>query len=509
MLSTRKSLSTDDLALLEHPAEVLGGDRLGEGARQRCHVDELDPVAQAVLAQPRLGEEGELQRSDRALDRHVGDVHDQAAVVERRQRVGQGLGAVEAVEVEDALAPLAPQHAGGLVRPGRRAGRDDEEVVVQGPSVGEVHGIVVGVDPVDLAEHELDALWHELVSRPADLRGVVGPERQEQVARLVGMHVVTVDDGDLPLLARQLAPQLVDDHRARGPGTQHHQSPRHGVSPRSAPRPALDARTRCGGAGERPRSSAGRAHRPSAPRRRSAVRSGPRRWAHARRGRRAPARGRSPGRRLEEVALTSQAVMHAEVAQHALVRGLDPGEQDRHPAPFQTADGVGEHVGAGGVDGGHAGHAQDHHPHVADVGQLQQEIVGGREEQGAVDPVATMCSSSNARSSSLWAPSMRPAGRSRPGRTSVQSDRRGSRSRSGLRQRLGPRRRLRRWAAWAGSSPPLLVLQARGRPTRCRCEVVDLVVDASQPTEDRPRQEEQLAYTGGADRVADLAVSPL
>ena len=49
-------------------------------------VDELDAVADAALAQVPVGEERELERRDRALDRHVDEVDDQPAAVEALER---------------------------------------------------------------------------------------------------------------------------------------------------------------------------------------------------------------------------------------------------------------------------------------------------------------------------------------------------------------------------------------------------------------------------------------
>ena len=75
-----------DLLLGEQAGQMLGGDRLREGAVERCRVDELGAVADPALAQVPVGEEGELERRDRALDRHVDEVHDQAAAVEALER---------------------------------------------------------------------------------------------------------------------------------------------------------------------------------------------------------------------------------------------------------------------------------------------------------------------------------------------------------------------------------------------------------------------------------------
>ena len=65
-----------DLLLGEQASQMFGGDRLRETAVERCRVDELGAVADSALAQVPVGEEGELERRDRALDRHVDEVHD-------------------------------------------------------------------------------------------------------------------------------------------------------------------------------------------------------------------------------------------------------------------------------------------------------------------------------------------------------------------------------------------------------------------------------------------------
>ena len=65
----------------------------------------------------------------------------------------------------------------------------------------------------------------------------------------------------------------------------------------------------------------------------------------------------------------------------------DAGQEDRDPATLETRDRVGEHRRAGGVDDGHARHAQHDDPHVTHLGELEQEVVGGAEEDRAVDPV--------------------------------------------------------------------------------------------------------------------------
>ncbi len=68
-----------DVLLREQPAERLRRDRLRERGIERRHVGDVDVVTDAALLEVPVGEERELQRRHRALDRHVDDVHDQPA----------------------------------------------------------------------------------------------------------------------------------------------------------------------------------------------------------------------------------------------------------------------------------------------------------------------------------------------------------------------------------------------------------------------------------------------
>ena len=66
---------------------MLGGDRLGEGTIERCRVDEFSSPADATLAQVPVGEERELERRNRALDRHVDQIDDEASALKALKRV--------------------------------------------------------------------------------------------------------------------------------------------------------------------------------------------------------------------------------------------------------------------------------------------------------------------------------------------------------------------------------------------------------------------------------------
>jgi len=61
------------------------------------------------------------------------------------------------------------------------------------------------------------------VPAASDLLGLDEPEGQEEVARLVVVDVVLVDDGDTPLAGGEAVPQLVHDHGAGRARSQDHE----------------------------------------------------------------------------------------------------------------------------------------------------------------------------------------------------------------------------------------------------------------------------------------------
>ncbi len=145
-----------DVALREHPTEVLRGDRLGERSVERGDVDDVDLVADATLGEVPVGQEAELERRDRALDRHVDDVDDEATPVEGGQRRAESGGTLGRVEGERALHPAGAGKALGLLGHHPRARRDDQHVVVERVAVGEVDGVGVDVDTVHARLDEVD-----------------------------------------------------------------------------------------------------------------------------------------------------------------------------------------------------------------------------------------------------------------------------------------------------------------------------------------------------------------
>ena len=146
-----------DPPLGEHAPQRLGGDRLGEGAVERGGVGDLDLVPDAALGEVPVGQEAELQRRDRALDRHVDHVDDESAAGEALEREVQGRGALGGVEGEDRLAPAGAGQPLGLLGDQAGTGRHDQQVVVEGGPLGQVHPLGLEVDVVDGRLHEVDA----------------------------------------------------------------------------------------------------------------------------------------------------------------------------------------------------------------------------------------------------------------------------------------------------------------------------------------------------------------
>ena len=198
-----------DALLLQHSAQLRGGHRFGERAVERGHVGELDAVADAPLGEVPVGEEAELEWRDRALDRHVDHVHDDAAAVEVGQCPFQRGGTLEAVEGEHLVHPSGTGQTLGFVGDEHGTSRDHEHVVAEDGAVGEVHLIAVEVDVVDGRDPVGDVAVELVATRPDDVFGMGQPERHEQQRRLVDVAVVLVDHRDLELGGREQLAQAV------------------------------------------------------------------------------------------------------------------------------------------------------------------------------------------------------------------------------------------------------------------------------------------------------------
>ncbi len=201
---------------------MLGRDRLREAAVERRREHDLAACADSALAQVPVGEEGELDRRDRALDRHVGDVHDEPAAVEALERPRERNGAGRVVEGEDALVPARARHSLGLLRLEPHAARDDEHVVRKHRAVVEQHLVAVDPDLLDLVLVEDDAVSQLAPARPDDLLELRQAEGDEEQPGLIDVQVVAVDDVDLRLVDVEATPQPVGGQGAAGPATEDH-----------------------------------------------------------------------------------------------------------------------------------------------------------------------------------------------------------------------------------------------------------------------------------------------
>ena len=147
-----------DLLLSQQVGELLGGDRLGEAAIERRRKHDLAARTDSALAQVPVGEKRELDRCDRALDRHVRDVDDQPAALEALKRTRERRRPGQVVEGEDTLVPARAGHAVRLLGQQPDAARHDEHVVRQHGAVSERHLVTLDRGRLDLTLVEDDAV---------------------------------------------------------------------------------------------------------------------------------------------------------------------------------------------------------------------------------------------------------------------------------------------------------------------------------------------------------------
>ena len=223
-----------DAHVLEQPAELTVAHGLGERPVERRDVGQVDLVPDAALVEIRVGEEAELQRGDRALDRHVHHRNGPPAAIELGQRAPQRRRAVKRVEGEDPLHPARAGEAVGLLREQPGAGRDHQHVVWDGRPVGQQDLVPVQVDAVHSGLPEGDTRTELAVPRPDQAAGLGLPERHEQQARLVDVLVIGIDDDDLGGAAKHAA-QPVGDQRPAGAAAQDHNPLAHDPRVRRVP----------------------------------------------------------------------------------------------------------------------------------------------------------------------------------------------------------------------------------------------------------------------------------
>ncbi len=195
---------------------MLGGDRLGEGAVERRHVGQLDPSRMPRSREERVGEEHELERRHRALDRHLDDVQDELAAFPGFELRLQCLGAVDGVEVEHRLVPLVIAEPGRLSGGRVGAGSDDQVVVREFGAVDQLDLVLLGLDEIDLAHHQLDARRDEATLWLLELLALVATKREEQEPGLVVVGLVLIDERDLPFSLVEYGAEFVGHHGSGG-----------------------------------------------------------------------------------------------------------------------------------------------------------------------------------------------------------------------------------------------------------------------------------------------------
>ena len=212
-----------DVLPLQDVPQVLGGDRLGERARQRGGVDQLHAIADALLVEEPVGQHQEFQRRDGALDGVLDDIDDHAAALPVAQMLGQRHGAFDGVEVEDRLVPLVLQQARRLFGPRLRARGDHQEVILEDAAVDQLHTVLIGLDDVGLRLDHLDARGDEVTLGLHHVGLAVHPEGNEQETGLIVVRLVRIDDGHLPFVAVEQPAQSVDHHGASRAGAENQQ----------------------------------------------------------------------------------------------------------------------------------------------------------------------------------------------------------------------------------------------------------------------------------------------
>jgi len=93
------------------------------------------------------------------------------------------------------------------------------------------------------------------------------------------------------------------------------------------------------------------------------------------------------GRGGEEVTLMGEAVVDPERLQHRVVPEGNTREEHPGAAALELLDGVAQHRRPGRVQGRDPRHAQDHHPDIAELTELEQGMVGPTEEERTVEPI--------------------------------------------------------------------------------------------------------------------------
>jgi hypothetical protein len=157
---------------------------------RRTEID-LGHRSQPAFADLRLDEEGDLQRSGRALVWHARDPDDDLPALERVEGPAEPEGGIGGVEVMGLRREVRD-----LIRDDARPGREDEIVPRQGPTVRQRHDPPTIVHSGDVADDQVHPPIEERALGPLEAFGALAAHGDIHEARLVRVAAGLVDDRD-------------------------------------------------------------------------------------------------------------------------------------------------------------------------------------------------------------------------------------------------------------------------------------------------------------------------
>ena len=92
--------------------------------------------------------------------------------------------------------------------------RGDHEIVVAYLFAAEQHALPFEVDALRLIDVQLDVVSQQVLHIPDEFLGLVDVEEQGEVARLIEMVRVPLDEGDVGLFQAQFFPEPIGGHDA-------------------------------------------------------------------------------------------------------------------------------------------------------------------------------------------------------------------------------------------------------------------------------------------------------
>jgi hypothetical protein len=206
-----------DVLALHHAAHGLG--QLDSGRHHGTGLGGVQihrrAITQLALAQVVLDEHRRLIRRGGALVARCRGQHHHLAPLEGRERLIQGLGSCDGVEVVAGLGQAGDSRWGQIRTEG------DDEVVGDERLVAHLDAAVLGINALDLAANDFDAFAIEPGERAGDLlRAPLANHHPQQGG---SEHVLLLSiHQDNPMLGRQPLAQLCRRDQSTHSATEHH-----------------------------------------------------------------------------------------------------------------------------------------------------------------------------------------------------------------------------------------------------------------------------------------------